>query len=97
MIFSALSNRNYIFLLLGFFTCGFHMAILETHFFNQLLSFNFTRETAALIFSVYGLLTMIGSTLSAADQAAQQNRDVHRQHHAAGVGNHVESHRQNDA
>lgn len=64
MIFSALSNRNYIFLLLGFFTCGFHMAILETHFFNQLLSFNFTRETAALIFSVYGLLTMIGSTLS---------------------------------
>lgn len=64
MIFSALRNRNYLFLLLGFFTCGFHMAILETHFFNQLLSFNFTRETAALIFSVYGLLTMIGSALS---------------------------------
>lgn len=40
------------------------MAILETHFFNQLLTFNFTRETAAIIFSVYGLLTMIGSALS---------------------------------
>lgn len=64
MIVSALGNRNYLFLLLGFFTCGFHMAILETHFFNQLLAFDFTRETAAIVFSVYGLLTMIGSALS---------------------------------
>lgn len=40
------------------------MSILETHFFNQLLTFGFSRETAAILFSVYGLLTMVGSALS---------------------------------
>ncbi|MGE9984968.1 hypothetical protein [Desulfovibrio sp. SGI.169] len=64
IIFSALGHRNYIFLILAFFTCGFHMSILETHFFNQLLTFGFSRETAAILFSVYGLLTMVGSALS---------------------------------
>lgn len=63
IIFSALRHRNYIFLILAFFTCGFHMSILETHFFNQLLAFEFSRETSAMLFFVYGLLTMIGVLL----------------------------------
>lgn len=64
IILSALGQRNYIFLILAFFTCGFHMSILETYFLNQLLMFDFSRETSAMLFSVYGLLTMVGSALS---------------------------------
>ncbi|MDO5538147.1 MAG: MFS transporter [Desulfovibrionaceae bacterium] len=61
MIGHALKSRSYIYLLTGFFTCGFHMAILETHFFNQLVTFDFSRETSSFVFAVYGVLTMIGS------------------------------------
>ena len=64
MLKDAVKDRNYQFLMLGFFTCGFHMAILETHFFNQLTTFDMDRSTSAIIFSVYGVLTMIGSAVS---------------------------------
>lgn len=64
MLRVALKDRNYLFLIGGFFTCGFHMAILETHFFTQLTTFGLDRATAAIAFSVYGILTVIGSALS---------------------------------
>jgi Arabinose efflux permease len=64
MLKDTMKNRNYQFLMIGFFTCGFHMAILETHFFNQLTTFGIDRSTSAIIFSVYGVFTMIGSALS---------------------------------
>lgn len=64
MLKDAVKDRNYQFLMVGFFTCGFHMAILETHFFNQLTTFDMDRSTSAIIFSVYGVLTMIGSAVS---------------------------------
>lgn len=63
MIRTALKNRSYIFLLTGFFTCGFHMAILETHYFNELTASGFERSTAALAFTIYGVLTITGSAL----------------------------------
>lgn len=62
----AVQNRDYRFLLAGFFTCGFHMAIIETHLFTQITTFGFSEQTAAYAFSVYGIATMIGSVISGA-------------------------------
>lgn len=62
----AVQNRDYRFLLVGFFTCGFHMAIIETHLFTQITTFGFSEQTAAYAFSVYGIATMIGSVISGA-------------------------------
>lgn len=60
----ALRKRNYQFLMIGFFTCGFHMAIIETHLFTQITTYGFSKETAAYAFSIYGISTMIGSVCS---------------------------------
>ena len=60
----AICNRTYRFLMIGFFTCGFHMAIIETHLFSQITTYGFSKETAAYAFSVYGISTMIGSVCS---------------------------------
>lgn len=60
----ALRSRTYLFLMIGFFTCGFHMAIIETHLFSQITTYGFSRETAAYAFSIYGVSTMAGSVLS---------------------------------
>ena len=60
----ALENRNYIFLMIGFFTCGFHMALITNHLPTQIRSFGFSSETAAYVFSIYGIVTVIGSVLS---------------------------------
>lgn len=64
MMMPALHDRSYQFLIIAFLTCGFHMSILETHFFNQLTSLGFERTAAALCFTLYGLFTMAGSALS---------------------------------
>ncbi len=60
----ALRSRAYQFLMIGFFTCGFHMAIIETHLFTQITTYGFSRETAAYAFSIYGFSTMVGSVFS---------------------------------
>ncbi len=64
MLKEAFNDWGYRFLMIGFATCGFHMAILETHFFNQVTAWGFSRETAAMLFTVYGALTMTGSALA---------------------------------
>lgn len=64
MLKEALKNRDYIFLMIGFFTCGFHMAIIETHLYTQITSCGFSKQIAAFAFSVYGIATMIGSASS---------------------------------
>ncbi|MBQ9275074.1 MAG: MFS transporter [Succinivibrio sp.] len=64
MLREALRDRTYLFLLLGFGTCGFHMAILETHFFSELTLFGISRSTASFIFALYGIFTVLGSALS---------------------------------
>ena len=64
MVASAWRSRDYRFLLLGFSTCGFHIGIVEMHFFNQLTFIGLERSTAALLFTLYGVFTMTGSALS---------------------------------
>ncbi len=45
----------------GFFTCGFHMAMIQTHLFSQLTTFGVSARAAAWALSVYGLGTIAGA------------------------------------
>lgn len=60
----AFKNRSYWCLLIGFFTCGYHMATIETHLFSQIVSYGISEAIAAAFFSVYGAATIIGSLFS---------------------------------
>ncbi|MDR1733012.1 MAG: MFS transporter [Synergistaceae bacterium] len=60
----ALKSKTYIYLMLGFFTCGFHMALITNHLPTQIRSFGFSPEAVAYAFSVYGVATIVGSVLS---------------------------------
>lgn len=60
----AFGNIDYRYLLIGFFTCGFHMAIIETHLYTEIGTYGYSNTTAALVFSVYGVMTMVGSVIS---------------------------------
>ena len=64
MFKNAIQNHDYIRLMMGFFTCGFHMAIIETHLYTQITTFGFSKQTAAFAFSIYGIATMVGSVNS---------------------------------
>ncbi|MDX9872265.1 MAG: MFS transporter [Clostridia bacterium] len=61
---TALKSRTYTYLMIGFFTCGFHMALITNHLPTQFLSFGFSSESAAYAFSIYGFTTIAGSILS---------------------------------
>ena len=60
----AMKSRSYLFLMIGFFTCGFHMALITNHLPTQIKSFGFSSEIAAYAFSCYGIVTILGSILS---------------------------------
>ena len=60
----AMKSRSYQFLMIGFFTCGFHMALITNHLPTQIKSFGFSSEIAAYAFSCYGIVTILGSILS---------------------------------
>lgn len=57
---SAVSNKSYLALVLGFFTCGYHMGIVETHLFSQVVSYGMTETFTSFTFSVYGAAVMLG-------------------------------------
>lgn len=50
----------------AFFTCGFHMALIQTHLFSQLTAFGIKESLAAYGLSVYGLGVILGSVGSGA-------------------------------
>ena len=60
----AFRDRSYRLLSLAFFTCGFHMAIIETHLYTQFTSCGFTEQSVTYAFSIYGIATMAGSVVS---------------------------------
>lgn len=66
MLKTAFSNKSYYFLIFAFFTCGFHMAIIETHLFSNMTSMGIMDSTASYLFSFYGITTMIGSVIAGA-------------------------------
>lgn len=58
---AALRDRDYRLLVIGFSTCGFYMAIMESHLFSQFLSYGISGQTASLALTVYGIATMSGA------------------------------------
>lgn len=57
----GLANPTYRRIAFAFFTCGFHMALIQTHLFTQLTAFGISESTAAWGLSVYGLGVVAGS------------------------------------
>lgn len=57
-------DRSYRLLSLAFFTCGFHMAIIETHLYTQFTAYGFTEQSVTYAFSIYGIATVAGSVVS---------------------------------
>lgn len=71
----ALKNKSYLALVWGFFTCGYHMGIVETHLFSQIVSYGISETFTSFAFSVYGAATMtptsgLTAKLYGADQLA---------------------------
>lgn len=64
MIRSALRERDYRLILIGFATCGFNMSIIESHLYSQYLSYGVSAGAASLTLTVYGIATMLGAMLS---------------------------------
>lgn len=64
LLVDSIANKSYVFILIGFFTCGFHMAIIETHLFTEITTYGFSAQIAAYAFSIYGAATILGSITS---------------------------------
>lgn len=60
----AFRNRTFLLLVAGFSTCGFHMVIIESHLFNQLVLDGIDASAASWAFSLYGIATIAGALLS---------------------------------
>ena len=60
LLMEAFKNKSYLALVWGFFTCGYHMGIVETHLFSQLVHYGMTEGFTAFTFSVYGAAVMLG-------------------------------------
>jgi predicted MFS family arabinose efflux permease len=57
----AVRNPSYLYLHAGFFTCGFHIAFLVTHFPSDLQLCGLTPEVAANSLGLIGLFNVVGS------------------------------------
>lgn len=64
MFADAFGSRTYRLLMIGFFTCGFHMALISNHLPSQFTSYGVTAEVSSYAFSIYGIVTMVGSVIS---------------------------------
>lgn len=63
IIKNTFCNKNYIFLCMGFFTCGFHMSLIQNHFFSQIISYGIDEKVAVVAYTVFGIATMAGDLL----------------------------------
>lgn len=61
LVRAAFRSPAYRRLTFGFFTCGFHMALIQTHLFSQLTTFGVSDKAASYALSVYGLGVMAGA------------------------------------
>jgi len=57
----AMHDRNYLLLHVGFFTCGFHIAFLVTHFPSDLQLCGLAPSVAAYSIALIGLFNVVGS------------------------------------
>ena len=57
----AFTNKSFIFLTLGFFVCGWHIALVATHIPKYMMDKGMPDWTAALILALFGVFNMIGT------------------------------------
>jgi len=60
----ALSNRSYVLLVIGFFTCGFQLQFITVHLPAYLIDRGLTAEVGGWTIGVIGLFNIIGSLSS---------------------------------
>lgn len=66
----AFTSSQFLHLALAFFTCGFFMAIIETLLYPQLISYGYSGSEAAFLFTIYGVMGMIGPMITGAPSGA---------------------------
>ncbi len=59
----AIHDRTFIVMLFSFSICGFHMSILQTHLYSQLISYGISDNVATLSYSLIGVSTMVGAII----------------------------------
>ena len=64
ILVKAFKDRTYILLTIGFFTCGFHMALIMNHIPKQFIFYGFSSQISSYAFALYGIITIIGSIIS---------------------------------
>ena len=60
----AFGHRSYVLLVLGFFTCGFQLAFITTHFQIYLTDRGLSAQTGAWAFALIGIFNIVGSLTS---------------------------------
>jgi predicted MFS family arabinose efflux permease len=63
LVRSAFGSRDYWFLHLGFFTCGFHVAFLVTHLPTEVAICGLSPQAGARAIAVIGLTNVVGTVL----------------------------------
>ncbi len=64
MLCEAFTSSQFMHLALAFFTCGFFMSIIETRLYPQLISYGFPGSKVAFLFTIYGIMGMIGPVIA---------------------------------
>jgi len=60
----AFSNKSFIYLTLGFFVCGWHIALVATHIPKYMMDKGMPEWTAAMILALIGVFNMLGTITS---------------------------------
>ena len=60
----ALSDKSFIYLTLGFFVCGWHIALVATHIPKYMMDKGMPDWTAAMILALIGVFNMLGTITS---------------------------------
>lgn len=73
---TALGDRSYLLLNLGFFTCGFHIAFLVTHLPGEVALCGMPAEVASWALAIIGLSNVLGSLYAGACVNRYQSKYV---------------------
>jgi|TARA_B100000929_G_C15495197_1_gene415785 MFS family permease len=60
----AFANKSFIYLTLGFFVCGWHIALVATHIPTYMMDKGLPEWTAAMILALIGIFNMAGTITS---------------------------------
>ena len=60
-IFDSFRNKNYLYLLTGFFVCGFHVAFITSHLPTYLAGLNIAGKAAAIAIGLIGFFNVFGA------------------------------------